>query len=212
MRRNTALAIAGLLAICALSLGVAAAAGPRVGTVARLHATSEVLRDGAALPVGPASAVHQGDELRTGKGARLEVRLLDDTTLTLGEQTRVLVDDFVFDPSRGFGSVAVDGLAGTFRFVTGRIATMDRKRVAITTAFATIGIRGTDFWAGPIRGAFGVLLLDGAIDVTAAGVTRSLDNAGSGVDVPAPGAPPGPVVQWSAAKTAEALAAVAFTQ
>jgi hypothetical protein len=48
--------------------------------------------------------------------------------------------------------------------------------------------------------------------VTAAGTTRSLDTAGSGVDIAAPGAPPGPVVQWSAEKTAEALSSVAFTQ
>jgi hypothetical protein len=212
MRHHAAIAVASMLALSVQAANPAFAAGPQVGSVSRVQASGEALRDGGIHPLGSGSAVHQGDELRTGKGARLEVRLLDDTKLTLGEDARVVVDDFVFNPGRGVGSVAVDSLAGSFRFVTGRLSTMADRRVAVTTVFATIGIRGTDFWAGPIRGAFGVLLLDGAIDVTAAGTTRSLDTTGSGVDVPTPGAPPGPVVQWAAEKTAEALAAVAFTQ
>jgi hypothetical protein len=75
-----------------------------------------------------------------------------------------------------------------------------------------VGIRGTDFWAGPIRGAYGVLLLDGAIDVTNAGTTRVLDAAGQGVDIDARDAAPGPATSWSQGKIDEALAAVAFTQ
>ena len=212
MRHSAAIAIAGMLALAVHAADPAIAAGPQVGAVSRIQASGEALRDGGIHPLGSGSAVHQGDELRTGKGARLEVRLLDDTTLTLGESARVLIDDFVFDPGRGVGAVAVDALTGSFRFVTGRLSTLRERQVAIRTSFADIGIRGTDFWAGPIRGVYGVLLLDGAIDVTAAGVTRGLDTAGSGVDIAAPGAPPGPVVQWAAAKTAEALSSVAFTQ
>jgi hypothetical protein len=212
MRHHAAIAVASMLALSVLTADPAFAVGPQVGAVSRMQASAEAMRDGGIHPLDSGSAVHQGDELRTGKGARLEVRLLDDTTLTLGEDARVVVDDFVFDPGRGVGAVAVDALTGSFRFVTGRLSTLREKQVAIRTSFADIGIRGTDFWAGPIRGVYGVLLLDGAIDVTAAGTTRILDTAGSGVDIAAPGAPPGPVVQWAAQKTDEALSSVAFTQ
>jgi hypothetical protein len=212
MRHHAAIAVASMLVLSVLAADAAFAAGPQVGAVSRAQASAEALRDGGIHPLDSGSAVHQGDELRTGKGARLEVRLLDDTTLTLGEDARVVVDDFVFDPGRGVGAVAVDALTGSFRFVTGRLSTLRERQVAIRTSFADIGIRGTDFWAGPIRGVYGVLLLDGAIDVTAAGTTRILDTAGSGVDIAAPGAPPGPVVQWAAQKTDEALSSVAFTQ
>jgi len=212
MRHSAAIAVASMLALAVHAADPVFAAGPQVGSVSRIQAPGEALRDGGIHPLGSGSAVHQGDELRTGKGARLEIRLLDDTTLTLGESARVLIDDFVFDPGRGVGAVAVDALTGSFRFVTGRLSTLRERQVAIRTSFADIGIRGTDFWAGPIRGVYGVLLLDGAIDVTAAGTTRSLDTAGSGVDIAIPGAPPGPVVQWAAEKTAEALSSVEFTQ
>lgn len=211
MHHPSALALAGLLVLSLHAFDPAFAAGPRVGTVSRIQATAEALRDGAVERLDAGAAVHQGDELRTGTGARLEVRLLDDTTLTLGEQARVLVNDFVFDPAGGVGAVAIDAVAGSLRFVTGRLAAMARKRITVSTVFAAIGVRGTDFWAGPLRGVYGALLLEGTIDVTAAGVTRSLDNPGQGVDVAAPGAPPGPVVQWGAPKIAEALATVAFT-
>jgi hypothetical protein len=213
MRLHPAIVVvSSMFALSAQALLPAFAAGPQVGAVARIQAYGGALRDGEIHRLGSGSAVHQGDELRTGKAGRLEVRLLDDTTITLGEAARVLIDDFVFDPARGVGAIAVDALAGSFRFVTGRLSTLRDMQFAIRTSFSHIGIRGTDFWAGPIRGVYGVLLVDGAIDVTAAGITRSLDTAGSGVDIAAPGAPPGPVVQWSTEKTAEALSSVAFTQ
>jgi hypothetical protein len=211
MHRPAVIAAAFILALSTWSPTPAEAADPQVGSVSRIKPDGEALRDGITVDLASGTAIHQGDEIRTGKGARVEVRLRDETRLTLGEMAKVRVDDFVFDPGRGVGSVTVDSLAGSFRFVSGRLSTMTQKRVAISSTFVTVGIRGTDFWAGPIRGVYGVLLLDGAIEVTAGGVTRTLDNPGQGVDVAAPGAPPGPVVQWAPAKSAEALATVSFT-
>lgn len=199
-----------LLTTAAASTG-AVAAGPEVGSVARLQNTAEALRDGAIMPLATGSAIHQGDELRTGAGSRLEMRFLDDTSLTLGADARLVIDAYVFEPAGDRGAIAVNAVTGALRFVSGRLGDVSDRQMTIRTAFATIGIRGTDFWAGPLRGIYGVLLLEGVIDVTNAATTRVLDAPGAGVDVPDTDQPPGEVVIWGAAKAAEALATTAFT-
>ena len=74
-----------------------------------------------------------------------------------------------------------------------------------------IGIRGTDFWAGPIDNqALGVLLVEGAVSVSNAAGTQTPTQAGQGTNIAAPGAAPGPVTIWPADKVSRALAAVTF--
>ena len=75
---------------------------------------------------------------------------------------------------------------------------------------AEIGIRGTDFWTGPIDGQFGVLLLDGAVTVSNPAGVVVLDQPGEGTNIAGPDSAPGPVTQWPQQKVDRALAAVAF--
>ncbi len=84
-------------------------------------------------------------------------------------------------------------------------------RVSLTTPVANVGIRGTDFFAGPIDNqALGVLLLEGSVSVSNAAGQRLLSRPGQGTNIAAPGAAPGPVTIWPQAKVDRALAAVAF--
>ncbi len=80
----------------------------------------------------------------------------------------------------------------------------------MTTPFAVIGIRGTDFWSGPIDGAFGVLLLEGAVSVTNTAGTVSLTVPGQGTNLTGPDQAPGAVTIWPQDKADRALATVAF--
>ena len=45
---------------------------------------------------------------------------------------------------------------------------------------APIGIRGTDFWFGPIEVAFGVVRFDGVVEISNQGDTVILDETGEG--------------------------------
>lgn len=204
--------VALLLGMIAFVPRDSTATGPEIGSVTRLQSSAIAQRDGGMVTLAKGSSVYRGDRIETGDDARIEVTLSDGTALTMGAKARLRLDDFVFDPDSSTAGLTIDALEGSFRFVSGRLGSMTNKRVAIATPFGAIGIRGTDFWAGPIRGAYGVLLLDGAVGVTNAGTTRVLDAAGQGVDIEAPDAAPGPVTPWGQGKIDEALAAVAFTQ
>src|SRR6185369_17285301 len=81
--------------------------------------------------------------------------------------------------------------------------------VTVSTPVVEIGVRGTDFWFGPIDGQFGVLLLTGAVTVSNAAGSVILDQPGEGTNIAGPGSAPGPVTQWPQQKVDRALAAVA---
>jgi hypothetical protein len=121
--------------------------------------------------VGSASAavgtsVHMGDPLQTGANARLEVTFIDGTRLTLGENARVVIDRYVFNPDRSIGEMALRSTRGALRFATGKIHQMDQKNVTVSTPAAALAVRGTEFWTGPINGRYGALLLKGKVRVS----------------------------------------------
>ena len=89
-----------------------------------------------------------------------------------------------------------------------KLATSD---VNVTTSVANIGIRGTEFWSGPIDDqALGVFLIAGTVSVSNPFGEQILSQPGQGTNISAPGAGPGPVTFWPQGKINRALAAVTF--
>jgi hypothetical protein len=86
-----------------------------------------------------------------------------------------------------------------------------RSDVNVTTPAAAIGIRGTEFWAGPIDNqALGVLLVEGVVRVSNAAGAQILNRPGQGTNIARPGAAPGPVTLWPQDKVNRAIATVTF--
>jgi hypothetical protein len=145
-----------------ITLPRAAVAAETVGTVTRVENQARI--GGATAVVG--TPVHMDDEIRTGPKGRLEVTFRDQTLLTLGENAKVVIDRYVFNPSQGTGEMAVKATQGAMRFVTGRIGKLKDHNVTVVTPSAALAVRGTDFWVGPINGQYGVLLLKGKVMVS----------------------------------------------
>ena len=103
--------------------------------------------------------VHMNDALRTGAKSRLQVTFRDKTELTLGENASVVIDRYVFDPDASIGEATLNATKGAFRLVTGRLSEMRNKDIKVSTPLAALAVRGTDFWWGPTKGQFGVLLV-----------------------------------------------------
>lgn len=70
----------------------------------------------------------------------------DDTKVKITENSRLVIDDFVFDPNQSdAGKLALKVGMGTVRYTSGQIAKNSPQRVGIKTPTATIAVRGTDF-------------------------------------------------------------------
>jgi len=133
-----------------------------VGVVTKVQNQAQIGSQAAVA----GTPVHMNDELRTGAGARLQVTFSDQSELTLGENARVVVDRYVFDPDKSSANVVLSATRGAFRFAGGRIEGMRKKNIVVNTPSAALAVRGTHFWAGPIEGKYGVLLLKGKVKVS----------------------------------------------
>lgn len=202
--RRWAVALVALAAVGAVDSD---AATP-VGEVSRLKGMSTGVSEGTSRQLEAGAAVHLQEEVSTGVSARLEITFDDGTTLTLGEQARLVIDTYVYKPAGSSSQILVSA-AGPFRFVTGAIGQL-AGTVSVQTPVALIGVRGTDFWGGPLDGRYGVFLLEGEIAVTNNAGQAVLDQSGQGVDLDGPDIPPPPVTIWPEDKVARAIATVTF--
>jgi hypothetical protein len=156
-----------------------AAAAPAVGSVTRVQNQAQI--GSKAAVVG--TPVQMNDELRTGSNARLQITFRDGTLLTLGENARVVIDRYVFNPEESTGVMALKTTRGAMRFATGRLNQMRNKDVTVTTPVAALAVRGTEFWTGPIDGHHGALLLKGKVRVSNKAGAVTLSEPGQGTDI-----------------------------
>jgi hypothetical protein len=196
-----------MLLVSFAAAAVPASAATAIGKVTRLQGDAVGTVEGATKAVAVNDPVYLDEQVMTGADARLELTFDDRTVLTLGERATVKLDAFLYAPDRNVVKVT---LAGAFRFVSGTVAAGAQRDMTVTTPFAVIAARGTDFWGGPIDGVFGVALFEGAVSVTNAGVTAQLTAVGEGVNMDTAAAPPGPVTTWAPDRVARAVATVTF--
>jgi len=181
-----------------------------IGAVSRVQGEASRTGGGATQALRLNAPVFLHDVVSTGEGARLEVTLADSSRLTLGEKAKLTLDRYVFDPAADSGTIRIE-VVGAFRFVSGKVSKLANSAVSAVTPIAAVGIRGTDFWAGPIDNqALGVLLIEGAVSVANAAGEQLLSQPGQGTNIAAAGAAPGPVTFWPQDKVNRALAAVTF--
>lgn len=121
--------------------GVAHASGEVVGNVRTVQTYGYgTPPQGTRAPKYPRDGVVTEEFLETVPRGAMVVRFRDETELTLGENARVTVDRFAYDPATRAGQQTVNLSKGAFRFVSGR---MSRENIRIETPVASIGVRGT---------------------------------------------------------------------
>jgi FecR protein len=84
------------------------------------------------------------DAVKTTQG-KVGITFADDTRVQVNENSRLVIDDFVYDPKSKTGKLALNMASGTVRYASGAIAHNNPSKVAINTPTATIAVRGTDF-------------------------------------------------------------------
>jgi hypothetical protein len=115
-------------------IGVVAAAGGKVelttpGQVGRIAQSGQ--------------AIFMGDEVKTDAKGHLQILLLDETVFTIGPNSAIIIDQFVYDPKSHAGEIRASITKGVFRYVSGKIAAKDPDSVKVKLPTATLGFRGT---------------------------------------------------------------------
>ena len=84
------------------------------------------------------------DTVKTGNG-KVGIQFIDQTRVDVTEHSKLLIDEFIYDPNTKTGSLSLKATLGTVRYASGQIAKNSAQNVKIKTPTATIAVRGTDF-------------------------------------------------------------------
>ena len=134
----------------------AAAADNSVGQVATVQGSASVTRANAGAAVLKVSdPIFKNDTLETGADSALGVTFDDETTFSLSADTRIVVNEFVYQDGGSGNAASFNVAIGTAAFVASLVAKTGN--MTITTPDAAIGIRGTT----------------GVVDVPASGTTAA---------------------------------------
>jgi len=115
-----------------------------VGRVVEQTGPTEIVRNKKSLSSSVNAPVEMLDTIVTAR-AKAKVEFVDKTTVNITEQSKILIDDFVYDPRAGSGKLAMKMVQGTARYASGQIAKNSPQNVNITTPTAAVAVRGTDF-------------------------------------------------------------------
>ncbi len=138
--------LGGVLLVFGLLAGLALAAP--VGTFIQVEGTVEVLHQGRppAVAVKVQDGVSKGDQVRTKSQSRAQVRFVDDTVLSISPESSVLIEDYLYDASRGYRQAGLHLFRGLAYTVVNRILRTEKPDFVMKTQTAVFGVRGTRFF------------------------------------------------------------------
>lgn len=201
-RMNCICAVA-MAAMAAMAVGVAApamAAKPSgIGITSLVVKDVEGKTEEEIRRLVLQDSVYQNEIVQTGLESASELRFADDTRISVGPNSTIVLDEFVYDPDPGEGTFALTLTEGVFRFFSGNMASSNYK---IETPTVTVGVRGTVLVVvSRGDGAFAVIMeSDDGVEVTnQAGDMVLLETPGTATVAFANGdmTPPGAIPPWA---------------
>jgi hypothetical protein len=136
--------VSTLIFVCLIS---AAPAWAEIGKISTQVGPDSSIQRGKQIIAGkPNTGIASNDTVSTRKGTTLNINFKDNTKVKITENSRLVIDDFVFDPKKSdAGRLAMKVSMGTVRYASGQIAKVNPQRINIKTPSAAIAVRGTDF-------------------------------------------------------------------
>ena len=114
-----------------------------IGNITELQGQGRIVREkpyDAALSFD----IESFDNVETSNG-RLGITFLNNSQVRLTEHSKLVIDEFIYDPNPSKSKMTLQFASGTARFITGKLNNINKENIAITTPSANVSIRGTDF-------------------------------------------------------------------
>ena len=91
------------------------------------------------------SKIFYGDTINVETNSNAQILFLDETVMTLGENTELTVDDFVYDPQTNDGNFVTNIKSGIVKTISGKISENNPDNLEIKIPNGSLGVRGTEF-------------------------------------------------------------------
>jgi hypothetical protein len=145
----------------------------QVGHIAALSGEAKIVRSGSILQAKKLDAIMEKDTIETFVGSKLQIIFKDKTTITLAEQTKFDLQEYLFDDASN-SKMEFQVKKGFFKTITGKIGKIAKDRFRVKTANAYIGIRGTHFSGLIAQDKEKIICHKGSIVVTSVGKSVQL--------------------------------------
>ncbi|MCE3233721.1 MAG: hypothetical protein K0R98_1978, partial [Rickettsiaceae bacterium] len=182
-----------LVGLSFVLLATSANAGDRIGVIGAANRNiTAVSADSAKRDLKLGDNIYFKDTVSADATGNAQLLFVDKSALTVGANSSVVIDEFVYNPATSSGNLVMRSTKGTFRFIGGALSKKDE--VQLKTPVGTIGIRG----------GIAIVKIDGATGATnatfvygdkmtfknLAGEMQSVTNKGLGISVDSPNAMP----------------------
>jgi hypothetical protein len=128
-----------------LVFAVAAAADDDAGQIKTSKGSAQIERSGQKLPATVGQIVHQGDVIVTGADGSVGMTFRDNSLVSIGPDSMLAIDRFVFDSTTHQGNFDASLKQGTLAVVSGKLAKQSPDAMKVKTPAAILGVRGTEF-------------------------------------------------------------------
>ncbi len=195
----TRILLTPLISIALLCLSLTAYAADSAGKIETLKGDVTATLDGETRNLSKGDKVFASDLIKTKAGALAEIEFADDSNFILGPKSEFKIDKFSYNKPNTENKISTKLVKGAFRFVTGLIARYKPDSMEVSTAVATIGIRGTTV-AVEAEATSATIILEEpkdksrktAIEVSNQFGSVVIDEPGYGTEIPDEFSPPSP--------------------
>ncbi len=184
MLKSRSHSIMAAVAALAATAMVVPAAAQQVGTAGAVNPAADA--SGRVLRVG--SNVLYRERINTTSSGSVQLIFIDKTTLSIGPNSNIVIDEFVYNPNAGTGRMTISLGKGLLRIVGGNVT--HTEGATIKTPVATIGVRGGVQTTSHNNGTTSVINHFGTSTVTSGGTTQSIYRPGFGSSVGSASAAP----------------------
>ena len=143
MRKDGPWATMLLLVLAGVLVAGGASAAEPIGTVKTATGTVQVRSSSAESEANVGTPIRLNDTVTTGPQGAVGITFTDSTMLSLGPNSEIVVDQYVYNPQGNDSSFAANMARGTLQLISGEIAKLSQNTVDVTTPGGAIAIRGT---------------------------------------------------------------------
>ena len=103
--------------------------------------------------------IYLNETIFSTQGSGTQILLLDQSTFTVGEDSEVVMDTFIYDPKTNDGKIVASVKQGSLKVISGLISQKDPDSLTVTVPEGTLGSRGTEFQTIVSKGKTDTLLI-----------------------------------------------------
>ncbi len=116
-----------------------------VGIVKNVEGSVWVVRSGQRIEAVPGTRLMVDDIMKTGNGGAMGIILRDDTIISMGPGSELVLAEFQFQPEENRFTMLTKFVKGTFSYLSGVMAKLSPESVKVETPVGMVAIRGTHF-------------------------------------------------------------------